>query len=262
MHIDSINVCLQKKLIYLIISPLKNIDGGMTLKILVIIPAYNEEKSITGVVGQIKLNIPEADILVVNDGSNDATPQKASEAGARVINLPFNLGIGGAMQTGYLYAKYNNYDIAVQVDGDGQHNPIYIHNLMELIIQGSADMVIGSRFIKKTSYTPSSARKAGMLFFSALIKLLTNQRVKDTTSGFRVVNKKIIEYFSLHYPVDYPEVDVLVKLYKKGFRVMEMPVEMQERKTGKSSITPLRSIYYMIKVTISLLIESLKTIEQ
>lgn len=242
--------------------PQEKLSGGMTLKILTIIPAYNEEKSIADVINQIKLNLPEIDIVVVNDGSSDATSIEATLAGARVINLPFNLGIGGAMQTGYLYANNNNYDIAIQVDGDGQHNPIYIHNLIEPIIQGKADMVIGSRFIKKTYYKPSPTRKVGIIFFSSLIRFLTNQKVNDTTSGFRVVNKEIIKYFSNYYPTDYPEVDVLIKLHKKGFRVIEMPVEMQQRKTGKSSITPLRSIYYMIKVTISLLIGSLKIIDE
>ncbi len=232
------------------------------MKVLAIIPAYNEEKSVADVIGQIKLNLPEVDIIVVNDGSSDTTPEKAVAAGARVINLPFNLGIGGAMQTGYLYAKNNNYDIAIQVDGDGQHNPIYIYNLMEPVIQGTADMVIGSRFIRETFYKPSTARKAGIIFFSSLVRFLTNQKVKDTTSGFRVVNKEIIHYFSNYYPTDYPEVDVLIKLYRKGFRVIEMPVEMKQRRTGKSSITPLRSIYYMVKVTISLLIGALKIIEE
>lgn len=232
------------------------------MKVLTIIPAYNEEKSIADVIYQVKLNLPENDIVVVNDGSNDATSEKAVEAGARVINLPFNLGIGGAMQTGYIYAKNNNYDIAIQVDGDGQHSPVYISSLMQPILQGKADMVIGSRFIEKTYYRPSLARKTGIIFFSSLVKVLTNWKIKDTTSGFRVVNKKIIHYFSNYYPTDYPEVDILIKLYRKGLKIMEVPVEMQERKTGRSSITPLRSIYYMIKVTISLLIGTLKIIDE
>jgi glycosyltransferase involved in cell wall biosynthesis len=258
-----INVCLKKSVRYFIISSrIEKVNGDITLKVLIIIPAYNEEKSISDVIGQIRLNLPEVDIVVVNDGSSDATSIKAATAGARVIDLPFNLGIGGAMQTGYLYAKNNSYDIAIQVDGDGQHNPIYIYNLMEPVIQGKADMVIGSRFVKETYYKPSLARKVGIIFFSSLVRFLTNQKVKDTTSGFRVVNKEIIQYFSNHYPTDYPEVDVLIRLYKKGFRVIEMPVEMQQRKTGKSSITPLRSIYYIVKVTISLLIGSLKIIDE
>jgi len=231
------------------------------LDILIIIPAFNEEKSITSVISQIRLHIPEADILVINDGSTDSTGERAKAAGANVVNLPFNLGIGGAMQTGYLYARYNNYDIAIQVDGDGQHDPSYIHQLIKPVLEDYADMVIGSRYIQETAYKSSAVRRVGMVFFSLLVKFLTDQHVKDTTSGFRAINRNIINYFSLNYPVDYPEVDVLVKLKRKKFKVMEIPVEMKTRKTGKSSITPIRSIYYMIKVTLSLLIETVKTVE-
>ncbi|HOJ11199.1 MAG TPA: glycosyltransferase family 2 protein [Clostridiales bacterium] len=231
------------------------------MDILIIIPAFNEEKSITSVISQIRLHIPEADILVINDGSTDSTGERAKAAGANVVNLPFNLGIGGAMQTGYLYARYNNYDIAIQVDGDGQHDPSYIHQLIKPVLEDYADMVIGSRYIQETAYKSSAVRRVGMVFFSLLVKFLTDQHVKDTTSGFRAINRNIINYFSLNYPVDYPEVDVLVKLKRKKFKVMEIPVEMKTRKTGKSSITPIRSIYYMIKVTLSLLIETVKTVE-
>jgi glycosyltransferase involved in cell wall biosynthesis len=228
------------------------------LKILVIIPAYNEENSIASVIGQIRCYAPEADVLVINDGSVDATSERAVEAGARVVNLPFNLGIGGAMQTGYIYAEYHCYDIAIQVDADNQHDPSYIYNLIQPIIDNSADMVIGSRYAGETPYKSTALRRTGMIFFTFLIKLLTNRWIKDTTSGFRAVNKDIIHLFAADYPVDYPEVDVLVKLYKKKFRVIELPVKMKARETGKSSITPVRSIYYMIKVTLSLIIETVK----
>jgi glycosyltransferase involved in cell wall biosynthesis len=229
------------------------------LKVLAIIPAYNEETSVGVVVRSIMSNIPEADVLVVNDGSGDSTSAKALEAGAAVINLPFNLGIGGAVQTGYLYARRNGYDIAVQVDGDGQHDPRYIKKIIEPLESGHADMVIGSRYVCETSYKSSFSRRTGMIFFSTLVSMLTGQRVKDTTSGFRAVNRKLIDYFSDHYPTDYPEVDVLVRLHKKNFRIAELPVEMQERKGGKSSITPVRSIYYMIKVSLSLLIGAMRS---
>lgn len=231
------------------------------MKIIVLIPAYNEEKSISSVISQIRYYAPEVDILVINDGSTDSTFEKAVEAGARVVNLPFNLGIGGAMQTGYIYAKYHNYDIAIQVDGDNQHDPSYIHKLIQPIINDTADMVIGSRYVEETVYKSTAIRRIGMVFFTILIKILTNKWIKDTTSGFRAVDKDIINLFASEYPVDYPEVDVLVKLFKKKFRVIELPVEMKARKTGKSSITPIRSIYYMIKVTLSLLIETVKTIK-
>ena len=236
--------------------------GGVFLNILVLIPAYNEEKSVASVISQVRHYVPGADILVINDGSTDATSEKAVGAGAMVVNLPYNLGIGGAMQTGYLYAKYHCYDIAIQVDADNQHDPSYIHKLIQPIIDNSADMVIGSRYIKETVYKSSAARRTGMVFFTILIKLLTDKWIKDTTSGYRAVNKNIISFFALNYPVDYPEVDVLVKLYRKKFRIMELPVEMKARKTGRSSITPIRSVYYMIKVTLSLVIETIKTIEE
>jgi len=230
------------------------------MKILAIVPAYNEEQSVSDVVIKIKLYMPEADILVINDGSIDATSERATDAGAKVINVPFNLGIGGAMQTGYLYAKRNNYDIAVQVDADGQHDPAYIKDLIKPIMLNKADMVIGSRFIEETSYRPSVFRKIGIKFFSALVRFLSNRNIADPTSGFRAVNREIIKYFSEYYPVDYPEVDVLIKLFRKGYRIIEIPVEMEERKKGRSSITPLRSVYYMIKVTLCLFMESLKNV--
>lgn len=231
------------------------------MKILAIIPAYNEEKSIGNVIKQIKTAIPEIDTLVVNDGSSDNTTANALQEGAEVITLPFNLGIGGAMQTGYIYAKRNNYDIAIQVDGDGQHNAGYITELVEALAADKADMAIGSRYVSKSAYKSTLARRTGMVFFSGFVKLLTGKSIKDTTSGFRAVNRKIIDYFAFHYPTDYPEVDVLIKLHKNKYRVMEIPVEMNERKTGKSSITPLRSIYYMIKVSLSLLIGAIRSVD-
>jgi len=229
------------------------------LKTLIIVPAYNEEESVARVVNRIKLSMPEADVVVVNDGSTDHTSQIAEESGVNVINLPFNLGIGGAMQTGYIYARDKGYDIAVQVDGDGQHDPAYIPSLIEPIVAGRADMVIGSRYVRKSSYKSSFFRRTGILFFSVLVNLLTGRKVTDTTSGFRAVNRKVIRYFANRYPSDYPEVDVLVKLHKKGFNIMELPVEMHERKTGRSSITPIRSLYYMIKVSLSLIIGSISS---
>lgn len=232
------------------------------MKILVIIPAYNEEGAIGFVIEGIRGSMPEADILVVNDGSGDNTSAKAAHAGARVLDLPFNLGIGGAMQTGYQYARDHDYDIAIQVDGDGQHNPAYIRDLVAPLCSDTTDMAIGSRYVERTAYKSTVGRRTGMIFFSTLISLLTNQRVKDTTSGFRAVNKKVIQYFARHYPPDYPEVDVLVKLFKKNFRVVEMPVEMNPRRNGRSSITPLRSIYYMIKVSLSLIIGTLRSVEE
>lgn len=228
-------------------------------KVLVIIPAYNEEKNISKVIRNINEANADVDVVVVNDGSADRTVEVAKNEGAKVLSLPYNLGIGGAMQTGYLYAKENNYDVAIQLDGDGQHDPVYIKTLVEPVVQGLCDMAIGSRYVKKSNYKSSVTRRMGMVFFSRLIWLLTGKRITDTTSGFRAVNKNIIGYFAQNYPSDYPEVDVLIRLHKKKFKVMEVPVEMKERQGGTSSITPVKSVYYMIKVSMVLLINSLRS---
>ncbi|MDP4091892.1 MAG: glycosyltransferase family 2 protein [Bacillota bacterium] len=227
-------------------------------KILVIIPAYNEEKSIHTVIRKLKLH-SDIDILVVDDGSVDMTFKKAALEGVKVVRLPFNLGIGGAMQTGYMYARDNGYDIAIQVDADGQHDPVYLNELIKPLTEKKCDMVIGSRYVAQTAYKSPISRRAGMIFFSWLVHLLTGNTIKDTTSGFRAVNRGIIEYFAENYPTDYPEVDVLVRLHKKSFKMCEIPVEMKERQGGKSSITPLKSLYYMIKVSLALFINSLRS---
>ena len=227
-------------------------------RILVIMPAYNEEKNIGAVISGIREHA-KADILVINDGSMDSTAQVALNLEVRVIDLPFNLGIGGAMQTGFKFARDNGYDIAVQIDADGQHDPKYLNEIINRLNKEGCDMAIGSRYVEETSYKSSVTRRVGMVFFSWLVYMLTGNRIKDTTSGFRAVNRKVIEYFAESYPTDYPEVDVLVRLYKKGFTVCEVPVEMLERQGGKSSITPVKSIYYMIKVSIALLINSLRS---
>ena len=170
-----------------------------------------------------------------------------------------NLGIGGAVQTGYMYAFQNNYDIAIQFDGDGQHDAKYISDLIDAISKGN-DMVIGSRFIEKTEgFKSSFMRRQGIQVLSTLIKICTGKKITDPTSGFRAANRKVIEYFMREYPVDYPEPDTIVKLLKKGYKVKEIPVLMKERKNGKSSITPLKSIYYMIKVCLSIIMASLSS---
>ena len=232
--------------------------AGGGLKLLVIIPAFNEESSIEGVITDIKENVPEADILVVNDGSADRTSVIARSMHVAVADLPFNLGIGGAMQTGYLYAREAGYDAAVQVDGDGQHSAACIKALLRELTSGKADLAIGSRYLERSGYRSSIFRRLGGVFFSFLIRALTGQRVKDTTSGFRAANRHAIKYFAEHYPSDYPEVEAIVRLHKNKMRIKEIPVKMQTRKTGKSSITPLRSLYYMIKVSFSLFIDTLR----
>lgn len=225
------------------------------MKILTVIPAFNEEKCIYEVIESIKaLNIG-VDILVVNDGSSDGTYLEAVRAGARVINLPLNLGIGGAVQTGYIYACERGYDIVIQIDGDGQHDPADISRLVKLIEDGSADMVIGSRFVEDTKYIPGSVRRVGISFFSRLVSRLCGKSYYDTTSGYRAVNKKVIKLFSCYYPKDYPEVETIVYASNRGIRIREIPVEMRKRQGGRSSITPVKSIYYMLKVTFALLFQ-------
>lgn len=223
------------------------------MKTLIIVPAYNEEKSIYNVVSSIKFNIPWADIVVINDGSKDNTYLEAKKAGAKVINLTTNLGIGGAVQSGYIYALKKEYDIAVQVDGDGQHNPADLNLLLREIEKGDTDMVIGSRFVEETGYKASAFRNIGIKYFSNLVSRLCGESYYDTTSGYRLVNKRGIELFSSYYPKDYPEVETIVYACKKGLNVKEVKVNMNERETGKSSITPIRAIYYMVKVTMSTL---------
>ncbi len=230
------------------------------MKCLIIIPAYNEEKNIYDVITSIRNNNVFADVIVVNDGSKDNTYFEAKKAGAEVINLNENLGIGGAVQTGYIYALNKGYDVAVQIDGDGQHDPKDLENLVKQMEKGNFDMIIGSRFVEKNNYIPSTFRSMGIKYFSKLVSLLCGSNYYDTTSGYRLINKKAIELFAKYYPKDYPEVETIVYAYKNGLKVKEIGVNMRQRYEGKSSITPLKSIYYMIKVTLSTLITAQKQV--
>lgn len=230
-------------------------------KTLIIMPAFNEEATVGDVISDLRKNAPEADIVVINDGSGDATARVARSTGVTVLDHPYNLGIGVTMQTGYKYARLKGYDIAVQVDADGQHRADQIERLMGPIIDGRADLVVGSRFISGGDYRPSFARSAGMAFFSRLVSLIIREKVTDTTSGFRAAGRRCIEFFSHHYPDDYPEVEALVLLHKKGFSIMEVPVEMSRRGGGRSSITPVRSVYYMVKVLLAILVDMIKRLD-
>ncbi|RCX19202.1 hypothetical protein DFP94_105219 [Fontibacillus phaseoli] len=226
------------------------------MKTLIIIPAYNEEGSIATVIRDIHLHAPEADVIVINDGSTDRTEQLAEQAGAKVLTLPYNVGIGGGMQTGYLYAQRMGYDIAVQMDADGQHPA---KELPKLIAKAADnDLVIGSRYVETTSYRSSRLRRIGMLFFSGLVSLVTGQHFTDTTSGFRAAGRKVIELYADYYPIDYPEVESIVYLKRKGCRIAEVATEMHDRQAGKSSITPWKSVYYMIKVTLAVLMSAIR----
>ncbi len=228
------------------------------MKILIIIPAYNEEKSLPGVISELRKEAPEADVLVVNDGSHDKTVHIAREMSAQVLDLPFNLGIGGAMQAGYLYAQRRGYDIAVQFDGDGQHLAHEIKKLLQPVLDGKADILIGSRFLGQGDYKPSFSRKIGIKVFSTVLSCILGTRLTDTTSGFRAANRRVIEFYARTYPDDYPEVEALVLLHKAGMRIAEVPVHMRERTSGQSSITAVRSVYYMVKVLLAVLIDLLK----
>lgn len=229
------------------------------MKILVIIPAYNEKNNIENVLQNLKKSEVDVDYLVVNDCSTDSTKMLLKEIGANYLNLPVNLGIGGAVQTGYVYAMENNYDIAIQMDGDGQHDPAYISGLIEPIISGEADSVIGSRFIEKEGFQSSGLRRFGINFLSFLIKLLCGERIYDVTSGFRAVGREYICFFAREYAQDYPEPEAIITSSLNGARIKEVPVVMQERIGGESSINGVKSIYYMIKVSISIIIKRITT---
>jgi len=231
-------------------------------EILVIIPAYNEEANVAGVIRRVREALPQADVLVINDGSTDATGAVARRASAFVVDLPFNLGIGGAMQTGYLYAWRGGYDVAVQVEGDGQHNPAEIHHLLPPLHADTANLVIGSRFVGDQQYHAPFARRLGIAILARVISAVIGQRVTDTTSGFRAVNRKGIGLFAQEYPHDYPEPESLVLASRAGFRVQEVGVHMNQRQAGRSSITLLRSAYYMVKVLLAILIGLLRQVPQ
>ncbi|MCH4020930.1 MAG: glycosyltransferase family 2 protein [Erysipelotrichaceae bacterium] len=228
------------------------------MKSLVIIPAYNESENIKNTVQTLMEKAPQFDYVVVNDHSKDDTLKILQENHINYINLPTNLGIGGAVQTGYQYAYENGYDMAVQVDGDGQHDPAYLNQLVETMQKEDADMVIGSRFINKEGFQSTFARRVGINYFSHLIKQLTGKTITDPTSGFRLANRRVIALFAQDYPRDYPEPESIVALLKRGLKVVEAPVVMKERQGGQSSIRLQNSIYYMIKVTIAILIENMR----
>lgn len=227
-------------------------------KMLLIIPAFNEEKNLPYLIdkiNQVKSTLSiHIDTLIINDFSTDDTKEVLKNLDTvHYINLPCNLGIGGAVQTGYKYARNNNYDYAIQIDGDGQHDPKYIKNAYEEIEKGY-NFVIGSRFINNEGFQSSFVRRLGINFFYYLIKILTKTKITDATSGFRLCDKKIIDIFSKYYPCDYPEPETVVVLLKNGFKVSEIPVVMNERKHGESSINIINSIYYMVKVTTAILL--------
>ena len=228
------------------------------MKKIVIIPAYNEISNIRTTVQDILDHAPGFDYVIINDCSQDGTMRFCTEQGMNIINLPVNLGIGGAVQTGYLYAWRNGYDVAVQFDGDGQHDASYLGEMADFLQEQQADMVIGSRYIRREGFQSSGIRQFGIRYFSALIKLLTGKRVTDPTSGMRMVNRDVMKIYSEDYPVDYPEPESVVTILRMGKKVSEIPVIMRERQGGVSSISPRKAVYYMIKVTLAILMECLR----
>jgi len=231
-------------------------------KILVVIPAYNEAGTVASVVAEVRAAVPGATVLVVSDGSTDETGACAAQAGAVVLDLPINLGIGGAVQAGYRYAAQRGAGVAVRLDADGQHPAAQIPRLLERLEAGDVDMVVGSRFLEAAeegAYRSTRLRRLGIGFYARLIGLITRRRVTDPTSGFRALNRRAILRFAERYPEDYPEPESLVYAHRLGMRVVEVPVTMSERGASTSSINAPAGVYYAIKVTIAILIDLLRS---
>lgn len=224
------------------------------MKTLIIIPAYNESENIVRVIDNLINNYPEYDYLIINDGSKDSTAQICHEKGYHYISFPINLGIGGAVQCGYKYALRKGYDVVVQMDGDGQHDPKYLDEMVRILENDEADAVVGSRFVRKEGFQSSATRRIGIVFLSILGKMLTGYRLKDITSGYRAINRKLMGVFANDYPVDYPEPEAMIIAATLKCRIKEYPVIMRERERGTSSINFKRSIYYMIKVSLAMIV--------
>lgn len=228
------------------------------MKKLIIIPAYNESANIEKTVEAIKKQAPEFDYVIINDCSTDDTREICEGNQYNIVNLPINLGIGGAVQTGYRYGYEEGYDVAVQVDGDGQHDPKFLSEMAEYLEKHELDMVIGSRFINKEGFQSSGARRLGIKYFTVLIYLMTGKKITDPTSGLRMANREVMKLFAYDYPKDYPEPESVVAILRQKKKVEEIPVIMKAREGGVSSISPKKSVYYMIKVTLAILIERIR----
>jgi glycosyltransferase involved in cell wall biosynthesis len=222
---------------------------------LAVVPAYNESATIVAVIEALREHAPMFDTLVIDDGSTDDTSALASRAGAQVLRLPFNLGIGGAVQTGFRFAFENGYELAVRLDGDGQHDPSQLRAVVAPVAAGDADIAIGSRFIGAGGYRSSAARRLGIRVLALVVSWIARRRLTDTTSGFQALNRRAIALYSSELPHDYPEVEGLVMAIRHGLRIVEVPVTMRERAHGSSSIGALASVYYMIKVLIAIFVD-------
>jgi glycosyltransferase involved in cell wall biosynthesis len=223
-----------------------------SLKVLVIVPAHNEEKSLGMVLDELRKKAPFADIVVVDDGSTDGTAEVAREHDVKVLSLPINLGIGGAVQTGFKYAAIKGYDIAVQIDADAQHDPSYLSSLLALLIEEKADIVIGSRYLNDDRVEMPLIRNIGIKYFSWLTSKIIGYKITDCSSGYRALNSKAIKLFSENYPIDFPDAEALIVAHKAGLKIAELPVKFRKRNAGKSSLHFLRLIYYPIKETLAI----------
>ena len=225
------------------------------LRKLAIVPAYNEQGMVARVVREIRRHAPDFDIVVIDDGSTDETAAEAAGEGAPVIRHPFNLGIGGAVQSGFKYALRHGYDVAAQVDGDGQHKPAHLGDLLAALhTEGEADLVLGSRFRGDPGYKVPFGRRLGNMIFALVLTVICRQRITDPTSGFRMANRHGIELFARDYPHDYPEVEAILMMHAHRLRIHEVPVRMNARGFGRSSIDYPRSAYYMVKVLLALFV--------
>jgi len=226
-----------------------------TVKRIAIVPAFNEERNVGRVLDELRAIDPGLAVVVVSDGSTDRTAEVASARGAYVIRLPFNLGIGGAVQTGFRYAWDEGYELAVRLDGDGQHDPGELGVLVAPVVAGEADLAVGSRFVEGGGYRSSAARRVGIRILARVVSLIARQRLTDTTSGFQACNRRAIALYAADLPHDYPEVEGMVMAIKHRIRLVEVPVTMREREHGHSSIGTLASIYYMIKILLALFVD-------
>jgi glycosyltransferase involved in cell wall biosynthesis len=240
----------------LAVEPLRALRGLGELRRVAIVPALNEEDTVPRVIDELRAFDPGLDVVVIDDGSVDRTAEVAAARGARVLRLPFNLGIGGAVQTGFRFAFENGYDVAIRVDGDGQHDPAELPRLLEPVLRGEADIAVGSRFASEDAdgYRSSRSRRIGIRILAAVVSRIVGQRVTDTTSGFQVLNRNGIALFARDYPHDYPEVEATIMVFRHRLRLVEVPVAMRERGGGRSSITAPRSMYYMVKVLLAIFV--------
>jgi glycosyltransferase involved in cell wall biosynthesis len=230
------------------------------VRAIALVPALNEEGTIAAVIAELRAFDSELEILVIDDGSHDRTAEVARRSGARVLRLPFNLGIGGAVQTGFRYAFENGFELAVRVDGDGQHDPSQLAAVVEPVVRGDTDIAVGSRYLaaRGDGYRSSATRRVGIRLLARVVSLLTRQRITDPTSGFQALNRKAIMLFAADYPHDYPEVEAVVLVERHRLRLVEVPIAMRPRTSGRSSIRTLSSVYYMVKVLLALFVGSFR----